>query len=109
MRTTRQSPRSSNEYRGADARALRGSTARNKDKLKHDHDARAAMNPEAQQDQFGSRHNRDDIKAEQRRKGRPHGRNLAARESAQDTQPDRGRANKKGPARRRQKSSSPVK
>ncbi|HVX86991.1 MAG TPA: hypothetical protein VH253_19560 [Phycisphaerae bacterium] len=109
MRTTTQSQRNSSRSRGADTRALRGATARNKDKLKHDHDARAAINPEAQQDQFGSRHNRDNIKAEQRRKGRPHGPNLAARESAQDIQPNRGKANKKGPARRGRKSSSPVK
>jgi hypothetical protein len=89
---------------------MRGTTAKNKDHLKSDRKARAAANPAAQQDQFGSRHNEDNIKNEQRKKGRTSGggQNFGLRESAQDTQRNRGGANKKGPARRGQKSSTPV-
>jgi hypothetical protein len=68
---------------------------RTRDHLKSDRDAMAGGNPAAQRDQYGSRHNADDVKAAQRQHGRPRGRqDLAFRESAQDVQPDRGRANK---------------
>jgi hypothetical protein len=84
---------------------MRGTTAKNKDNLKSDRKARAAANPVAQQDQFGSHHNEDNIKKEQRRKGRTSGQNLAQRESGQDTQRNRGGANKQ-PGSRTRKSGS---
>ncbi|HVT81648.1 MAG TPA: hypothetical protein VHM90_13455, partial [Phycisphaerae bacterium] len=60
----------------------------------------------AQRDQFGSRHNDDDVKTAQRQHGRPRGRqDLGFRESAQDTQPTRGARNKI-PGRRRRDSGS---
>ncbi len=105
MRMQPQSQRNSNQSRGTDARAMRGTTAKNKDNLKSDRKARAAANPVAQQDQFGSRHNADNIKAEQVKKGRRPGQNLAQRESGQDTQRNRGGANKL-PGSRTRKSGS---
>jgi len=98
--------RNSANSRGTDALATRGRTARNRDQLKSDRDAMAAGNPAARLDQFGSRHNADDVKAAQRQHGGPGGRSdLQFRESAQDTQPNRGERNKL-PGRRRRKSGS---
>ena len=74
---------------------MRGKVAKNKDELKSDRDGTMSKNPAVQQDQFGSRHNVDEAKKQQRRGGQPGGpQDLAFRESAQDTQPDRGLKNK---------------
>jgi hypothetical protein len=73
----------------------------NKNNLKSDHDASLSANPAAQQDQFGSKHNHDKLAKQQRETGQPGGKSdLSFRESAQDTSPARGSANKK-PGRRR--------
>jgi hypothetical protein len=95
-----QSQRNSNQSRGADARANRGNTAKNKDTLKSDRTSSMAANPAAQKDQFGSRHNADHVKKEQRRTGRPGFKSDSAfRESAQDTRTGKGAKNRQ-PGRR---------
>ena len=72
----------------------------NRDHLKSDHDARIGINPAARQDQYGSRHNRDEGKLAQRRAGKPSGKqDLSFRESAQDLRANGERKNKK-PGRR---------
>ena len=95
--------------RGTNAPATRGAAARNKDHLKSDRAATMADNPPAQRDSFGSRHNEDKITKRQRKVAGPHhaGRDTGFRESAQDTQRNRGAANKKGTGRRHRKSGSP--
>lgn len=107
------SSKGSTKSQGRAAKAPSGHTGHNKNELKHDHDARAAANPAAQKDQFGSRHNADSLKKEQRKTTKPAGKSdLAFRESAQDVEPVRGLAKaakkgkEKGRARRTPKSGS---
>ena len=110
-RSTRpQSQPSGNQQRGTDVRATRGQTARVRDQLKSDRDNTQSTKPAAVIDQFGSRHNEDDVKTHQRQRGRPApgGSNLAFRESAQDFPPDRGQRNKVE-GRRTRKSGTPRK
>src|SRR4051812_14531719 len=72
--------------------------------LRSDRDRQA---PNAKRDQFGSAHNEDDVKAQQRRLGRPSGKqDLAFRESGQDLRAATGGRNKKE-GRRKRKSGSP--
>lgn len=108
-RSTRpQSQRSSQQTRGTDTRSQRGQQSRTRNTLKSDRDNTQSTKPTAKRDQYGSRHNEDDIKIHQRQRGRPTGeQNTVARESAQDTQPDRGGKNKL-PGSRRRKSGSPL-
>jgi hypothetical protein len=95
-----QSSRNSNHAQGSKA-AQRNQPTHNKNNLKSDHTAALSANPAAQQDQFGSKHNHDKVAQQQRATGQPGGKSdLAFRESAQDTQPTRGAANKQ-PGRRR--------
>ena len=68
-----QSQRNSNQSRGTDARAMRGTVAKNKDQLKSRRVENMAGKPAAQLDQYGSRHNDDNLKKEQRRAGAPRG------------------------------------
>ena len=105
MSSRPQSQRSSNQTRGTDARSQRGQQARSRNTLKSDRDNTMSTKPVAQRDQYGSRHNADDIKGNQKRRGRTAGANLEQRESAQDLQPNRGGANKL-PGRRRRNSGS---
>ena len=100
-----QSQRGSSQARGTDVRSQRGQQSRVRNTLKHDRDANMPANPAAQRDNFGSRHNADNVKSSQRARGRKKGPNLAQRESAQDTQPNRGAKNKQ-PGRRTRKSGS---
>jgi hypothetical protein len=102
-----QPQRSSVQNRGTDAQGQRGQQVRSRNTLKSDRDNTQSTKPAATRDRYGSRHNEDDIKKHQRQLGRPApGQNLAFRESAQDTQPDRGARNKQ-PGGRRPKSGSP--
>jgi len=110
-RSTRpQSQRSGSQKRGTDARATRGQTARVRDQLKSDRTDMPSAKPAAVLDQFGSRHNEDNVVQHQRQRGRPArgGQNLAFRESGQDIQPDRGERNKAA-GRRTRKSGNPRK
>jgi hypothetical protein len=105
-----QSQRSPQQNRGTDARSQRGQQARVRNTLKSDRDNTMSTKPVAQRDQYGSRHNEDDVKGHQKQRGRranPAEQNFKQRESAQDTQPNRGGANKL-PGRRRRKSGSPT-
>lgn len=80
-----QPQRDSNSSGGTDVHAMRGTTARNKDKLKSDHDRTMSAKPAARKDEFGSDHNVDKRVEAQVRKGREQGRaNLEFRESGQD-------------------------
>ncbi|MCL2647695.1 MAG: hypothetical protein FWD61_11915 [Phycisphaerales bacterium] len=57
----------------------------NKDHLKSDRDATMGRNPAITQDQYGSRHNKDEVKLSQRRVGWPREKqDLPFRESSQD-------------------------
>jgi len=90
-----QSKSSAKSAAGSGGRAYHATAAKNKDKLKSDHDSTMSANPAAQQDQFGSRHNDDKAKLEQRRITKPRGASdLAFRESAQDESPARGAKNR---------------
>jgi hypothetical protein len=82
---------------------MRGTTAKNKDRLKPDRQKNMAGKPAANKDQFGSRHNEDAITKEQRRGGGPAiGRqDFAFRESAQDTRKGRGAKNRMPSGRKR--------
>jgi hypothetical protein len=109
MSSRPQSQRSPQQNRGTDTRSQRGQQARVRNTLKSDRDNTMMTKPVAQRDQYGSRHNEDDMKGNQKRRGRvsnPAEQNFAQRESAQDIQPDRGGRNKL-PGRRRRKSGSP--
>jgi len=89
-----QPQRDSNSSGGTDVRSRRGTTAKNKDKLKSDHDRTMSAKPAARKDEFGSDHNADHRVAAQVRKGREKGRaNLEFRESGQDVRTG-GRKNK---------------
>jgi hypothetical protein len=95
MSSRPQSQRSSQQKRGTDARSQRGQQSRVRNTLKSDRDNTMSVKPAARRDQFGSRHHADDLKAHQRGKAAPGGKqDLSFRESAQDTQPDRGGRNK---------------
>jgi hypothetical protein len=97
-----QSQRSGNQSRGTDVRAMRGTNSKNKDTLKADRTNNMAGKPAAQKDQFGSRHNNDNITKEQRRAGTPNGpSDLAFRESAQETRGTTGKKNRMPPTRKR--------
>src|SRR5437867_1645156 len=96
--TRPQSQRSGAQSRGTDVGAKRGGQGRSRNTLKSNKD-----NLIARRDRYGSRHNEDDIKAQERRLGRPAGRDLAFREAGQDTQVNRGAKNKL-PGRRNRRS-----
>src|SRR3982750_1806482 len=75
--------------------------------LRSDRDRQPGVAPAAKRDQFGSAHNEDAIKAQQRRLGRPAGKqDLGFRESGQDVRRPTGARNKKE-GRRKRKSGSP--
>jgi len=75
--------------------------------LRSDRDRLAGVAPAAKRDQFGSAHNEDAMKAQQRRLGRPSGKqDTAFRESGQDLRGPTGVRNKKE-GRRGRKSGSP--
>ncbi|MGN6369182.1 MAG: hypothetical protein ACTHN5_13055 [Phycisphaerae bacterium] len=102
--TRPQSQRDSNQRRGTDARATRGLRAKNKDHLKSDRQENMAGKPGAQKDRFGSGHNRDEVRAQQKKFGRPRGKqDLAFRESPQEKRKVTGERNRE-PGRRGQKS-----
>jgi hypothetical protein len=83
---------------------MRGTSAKNKDRLKPDRQKNMAGKPAANQDQFGSRHHDDAVKKEQRRAGKPASghQDFAFRESAQETRVVKGERNRK-PGRRKPK------
>ena len=89
---------------GTTPRAQRAVTAKNKDALKSDRQENMAGKPGAQKDQFGSHHNHDKLKTQQRVAGTPGGKSdLAFRESPQEIRPERGAKNRQ-PGRRRPES-----
>jgi hypothetical protein len=108
MSSRPQSQRSGAQRRGADAQAMRGNQSRTRNTLKSDRDNTMSTKPVAQKDQYGSRHNEDDLKKHQKQRGRAAAGgkpNLEFRESGQDVQPDRGARNKQ-PGSRTRKSGS---
>jgi hypothetical protein len=102
--TRPQSQRDSNQSRGTDARAKRGLRAKNKDRLKSDRQENMAGKPGANKDQYGSRHNRDEVTSQQAVFGKPRGKqDYGFREGPQETRRVTGERNRE-PGRRRQKS-----
>lgn len=94
-------------FRSSDVQARRGKNARVRDQLKSDTDETVGTKPAAQQDQFGSRHNQDKVKRDQRRTEKPRGKqDVAFRESAQELPPKRGEKNRE-PGRRQEHSGRP--
>jgi hypothetical protein len=82
----------------------------NKNSLKSDRDSTMSRNPAVRQDQFGSRHNADDVKTTQRQRGRPSAAgtsDLAFRESAQDSRTPHSAKNKSPGRRSTQKRATP--
>lgn len=87
--------------------ARRGKNARVRDQLKSDTDETLGTKPAANLDQYGSRHNQDKVKRDQRRLEKPKGKqDLAFRESAQELRAHRGERNKE-PGRRHRSSGQP--
>ena len=114
MRSSNQvaTSRSGTRQRGSDAQTGRGRGSHARNKLKSDNDNMMWAKPATVRDQFGSRHNQDlkkhhqhDLERARGERTRP-GQDLALRESAQDTQRNRGQKNKQ-PGRRSLHSGSP--
>ena len=116
MRTSNQvaTSRSGARQRGTDAQTSRGRGSHARNQLKSDKDNMMSAKPATVKDQFGSRHNQDSQKHHQhdleraRGERQRNGQDLALRESAQDTQRNRGSKNKL-PGRRSRRSGSPKK
>jgi hypothetical protein len=108
--TRPQSQRDSNQSRGTDARGIRGTRAKNKDRLKSDRQENMAGKPGANKDQFGSRHNRDEITSQQKTFGKPRGKqDYGVRESPQQTRKVTGAKNREPGSRQPKSGNSPKK
>jgi hypothetical protein len=108
--TRPQSQRDSNQSRGIDARNTRGLRAKNKDRLKSDRQENMAGKPGANKDQYGSRHNRDEITSQQKVFGKPRGKqDYGFREGPQKTRKATGEKNREPGGRRPKSGNSPKK
>ena len=80
---------------------VRMNRPQNKNHLKSDRDSTMSRNPAVREDQYGSKHNADEVKASQRQRGRPGGKHdLSFRESSQDSRTNGRGVKNKLPGRR---------